>query len=167
LYAAGEVACTGVHGANRLASNSLLEGLVFGALAAETMVTEEGAGCRVQGLVAAVPAAAPDGVTTEAATERWITDLRGLMWKHAGLLRDADGLREAQRALDALAVTMPRGLFRRALEARNLHAVAGLIVASALGREESRGAHYRNDFPLRNGVAKHSVMQRAKLEFVA
>ena len=55
---------------------------------------------------------------------------------------------------------MPRGLFRRALEARNLHAVAELIVASALGREESRGAHYRNDFPLHDAVARHSVMQR-------
>jgi L-aspartate oxidase len=168
LYAAGEVACTGVHGANRLASNSLLEGLVFGALAAETMVAEEqGSGFTVQSSAAAVPAAAPGGVTTEAATERWIAELRGLMWKYAGLLRDGAGLREAQRELDSLAVTMPKGLFRRALEARNLHAVAGLIVASALGREESRGAHYRNDFPLRDAEARHSVMLQGKLEFVA
>jgi L-aspartate oxidase len=106
-------------------------------------------------------------VTTEAATEKWIADLRRLMWKDAGLLRDGAGLREAQRRLDALVATMPRGQFRRAIEARNLHAVAGLIVASALGREESRGAHYRNDFPLRDAVARHSVMQRGKLEFVA
>ena len=166
LYAAGEVACTGVHGANRLASNSLLEGLVFGVLVAETMVVEKGS---VPGSEDAtwIPPIAADGVTTEAATERWIADLRGLMWNDAGLLRDGAGLQEAQRRLDALAVTMPRGQFRRALEARNLHAVAGLIVASALGREESRGAHYRNDFPLRDAVAKHSVMQRGKLEFVA
>jgi L-aspartate oxidase len=167
LYAAGEVACTGVHGANRLASNSLLEGLVFGALTAETMEAESGSGFETQGPEAAVPAAAPGGVTPEVATERWIAELRELMWKYAGLLRDADGLREAQRGLDALAASMPRGLFRRALEARNLHAVAGPIVASALGREESRGAHYRNDFPLRDAVAKHSVMQQGKLEFVA
>jgi L-aspartate oxidase len=164
LYAAGEVACTGVHGANRLASNSLLEGLVFGALAAETMVAEAPVGER--GLMA-VPAAAAGAATGEAATERWINELRELMWKDAGLLRDADGLRRAQRGLDALAVTMPRGLFRRAVEARNLHLVAGLIVASALGREESRGAHYRNDFPLRDAVARHSVMERGRLEFVA
>jgi L-aspartate oxidase len=164
LYAAGEVACTGVHGANRLASNSLLEGLVFGVLAAETMVAEapvEGAN------FAAVPQAAAASSTPEATTERWIADLRGLMWKHAGLLRDGNGLREAQRGLDALAVSMPRGLFRRALESRNLHAVAGLIVASALGREESRGAHFRNDFPLHNVEARHSVMQHGSLEFVA
>jgi len=167
LYGAGEVACTGVHGANRLASNSLLEGLVFGALVAETMVAEFGSGPESDSTAAWAPAHGADGVTSEAATERWIAELRGLMWKHAGLLRDGDGLKEAQRRLDALAMTMPRGHFRRALEARNLHAVAGLIVASALGREESRGAHYRNDFPLRGEVARHSVMQRGRLEFVA
>jgi L-aspartate oxidase len=164
LYAAGEVACTGVHGANRLASNSLLEGLVFGVSTAETMVAEAPV---EEANVTAVPEAAAVGSTPEATTERWIADLRGLMWKDAGLLRDGNGLREAQRGLDALAVSMPRGLFRRGLEARNLHAVAGLIVASALGREESRGAHYRNDFPLHDAVARHSVMQQGRLEFVA
>jgi L-aspartate oxidase len=164
LYAAGEVACTGVHGANRLASNSLLEGLVFGVSTAETMVAE--APVEVANLTT-VPEAAAVGSTPEATTERWIADLRGLMWKDAGLLRDGNGLREAQRRLDALAASMPRGLFRRALEARNLHTVAGLIVASALGREESRGAHYRNDFPLHDAVARHSVMLQGRLEFVA
>jgi L-aspartate oxidase len=164
LYAAGEVACTGVHGANRLASNSLLEGLVFGVLAAKTMLAE--AAVQETNLTA-VPQAAAAASTPAAATERWIAELRALMWKHAGLLRDGNGLREAQRGLDALAVSMPRGLFRRALEASNLHTVAGLIVASALGREESRGAHYRNDFPLHRAQAKHSVMQRGRLEFVA
>ena len=164
LYAAGEVACTGVHGANRLASNSLLEGLVFGAAAAETMIEETPTG---EIGSKAAPEASAGGATPEAATERWIAELRALMWKDAGLLRDGAGLRETQRGLDALAVTLPRGLYRRALEARNLHAVAELIVASALGREESRGAHYRNDFPLHDAVAKHSVMQRGRLEFVA
>ncbi len=164
LYAAGEVACTGVHGANRLASNSLLEGLVFGVVTAETMVAEAPVAEKVS---MAVPEAAAAGATPEAATERWIAELRALMWQDAGLLRDGNGLREAERRLDALAVTMPRGLFRRALEARNLHTVAGLIVASALGREESRGAHYRNDFPLHDDVARHSVMQRGRLDFVA
>lgn len=162
LFAAGEVACTGVHGANRLASNSLLEGLVFGALAAEAMIADAPTiddGSQV------VPDAAAGGATSEANTERWIADLRDLMWKDAGLLRDANGLHEAQRLLDALAVTMPRGLFRRAVEARNLHTVANVIVASALGRKESRGAHYRNDFPKRDMEAKHSVMERSRLTF--
>ncbi len=163
LYAAGEVACTGVHGANRLASNSLLEGLVFGALAAEAMIAEAPVE-EVKGL--AVFGGSED-VTGEAATERWIDELRGVMWKDAGLLRDANGLQKAQRGLAALAVTMPRGLFLRAVEARNLHAVAEMIVSSALGREESRGAHYRNDFPLRDAVGKHSVIRLGRLEFVA
>jgi L-aspartate oxidase len=164
LYAAGEVACTGVHGANRLASNSLLEGLVFGALAAETMLAETPL---VEDGLITVSAPNAGGVTAEAATEKWIKELRELMWRGAGLLRDADGLRQAKRGLDALAATMPKGLFRRAVEARNLHVVAELIVASALGREESRGAHYRNDFPTHDAVGRHSVMQMGRLEFVS
>ena len=159
LFAAGEVACTGVHGANRLASNSLLEGLVFGALSAEAMVGQ-GVGSRVQGVAGAVEVQQETAVTGEAATERWIGELRELMWKDAGLLRDRVGLERAQRGLEALRVTMPRGLYRRGVEARNLHLVASLIVAAALGREESRGAHYRNDFPERDPVALHSVMVR-------
>jgi L-aspartate oxidase len=165
LYAAGEVACTGVHGANRLASNSLLEGLVFGALAAETMLAE--APLVNDELIAAPVVAGAAGVTSEAATEKWIRELRELMWEYAGLLRDADGLRQAKRGLDALAAMMPKGLFRRAVEARNLLVVAELIVAMALGREESRGAHFRNDFPLHDAVGKHSVMQKGRLEFAA
>ncbi|HZY62881.1 MAG TPA: L-aspartate oxidase [Edaphobacter sp.] len=172
LYAAGEVACTGVHGANRLASNSLLEGLVFGVLAAEAMIADsrgQRTGSREQETEETEQAvgSVAGGNTSEAATERWIAELRALMWKYAGLLRDANGLHEAQRGLDALAVTMPRGIFRRALEARNLHTVAGLIVASALGRQESRGAHYRNDFPKHDEVARHSVMAKGRLSFVA
>lgn len=167
LYAAGEAACTGVHGANRLASNSLLEGLVFGALAAETMIEEQKPGLEKRDLERCVFVAEAGVVTSEAATERWIKELRELMWKYAGLLRDANGLGVAQRGLEALRRSMPRGLFRRAVEARNLHAVAELIVTAALGREESRGAHFRNDFPLRDEVAKHSVMQSGRLEFVA
>jgi L-aspartate oxidase len=160
-----------VHGANRLASNSLLEGLVFGALAAEAMIADEGERVVEDGPGQAgerpASAAVALGTSTEAATEKWIKELRTVMWKDAGLLRDGEGLRRAQRVLDALAVTMPRGQFRRAVEARNLHVVAGLIVASALARQESRGAHYRNDFPEKDEVARHSVMARGKLEFVA
>ena len=147
-----------------MASNSLLEGLVFGVLAAETMVAEAPVG---ETKLSVVPGAVAAGDTSEAATERWIAELRGLMWKHAGLLRNGNGLHEAQRGLDALALSMPRGLFRRALEARNLHLVAEMIVCSALGREESRGAHYRNDFPLHSAMARHSVMEQGRLEFVA
>ena len=163
LFAAGEVACTGVHGANRLASNSLLEGLVFGALAAEAMEGQLVVGSCELEVRAVVRHEAAMG---EAETERWIAELRDLMWRDAGLLRDRAGLERAKRGLEELAETMPQGLFRRGVEARNLHVVAGLIVAAALGREESRGAHYRNDFTERSAVGRHSVMVRGKLRFV-
>jgi L-aspartate oxidase len=163
LYAAGEVACTGVHGANRLASNSLLEGLVFGALAAETMVAELPED--EVGLMLA-PGGSPCADTDEAETERWIAELRDLMWRDAGLLRDAEGLLRARSGLERLRERMPQGLCRRVVEAANLHTVAGLIVESALAREESRGAHFRSDFPGRDSVARHSVVEREELRFV-
>jgi L-aspartate oxidase len=162
LFAAGEAACTGVHGANRLASNSLLEGLVFGALAAEAMMQEEG--MREKGEVAlAEPLVELDAAKVEA----WIAEVRKIMWEDAGLLRDAKGLRRAEARLDALVRGIPRGYSRRAVEARSLFTVAFVIVASALGREESRGAHYRNDFPQRDAMGLHSVMEKGKLSFVA
>jgi L-aspartate oxidase len=164
LYAAGEAACTGVHGANRLASNSLLEGLVFGALAAEAMAGEQGTRDREQG-----SASAPDvalGANDDSDVEGWIAELQALMWRDAGLLRDEAGLRRAQAGLAALRAKQPRGLTRRALEARNLLAVAEALVQAALGREESRGAHFRVDFPERDAVARHSVVRQGELRFV-
>ena len=96
LYAAGEAACTGVHGANRLASNSLLEGLVFGVATAETMLAEDAG--RVVGEV--VSRKAPQGVVEDvAATEAWTAKLREVMWLDAGLLRDKRGLLRAQGTL--------------------------------------------------------------------
>jgi L-aspartate oxidase len=169
IFAAGEAACTGVHGANRLASNSLLEGLVFGALAAEAMAGEEvrGAAGEVRdrrevrrGAGAAAVAEAGEGGDVEA----WIAELRELTARDAGLLRDATGLLRAQSRLAAMSEAMPRGLTRRALEARNLHIVAELIVRTALAREESRGAHFRLDFPRRASVARHSIMEQGGLD---
>jgi L-aspartate oxidase len=170
LYAAGEAACTGVHGANRLASNSLLEGLVFGALAAEAMIADTDRAAPIAPSLDPVATLQPryaseEGRTADAQIERWVQDLRSNMWKYAGLLRDAQGLEAMQHALAALAATMPRGLSRPAIEARNLHAVATIIVASALARHESRGAHYRHDYPQRESIARHSVMQQSRLDF--
>jgi L-aspartate oxidase len=165
LYAAGEAACTGVHGANRLASNSLLEGLVFGALAAEAMAGEQGAGNRDQGSTSAPDVAM--GASGDSDVEGWIAELQALTWRHAGLLRDEAGLRRAQAGLAALRAKQPRGLTRRALEARNMLAVAEALVQAALGREESRGAHYRVDYPRRDVVARHSVVRRGELRFIA
>ena len=166
LYAAGEAACTGVHGANRLASNSLLEGLVFGALAAEAMIEDvqlSGASSQFSDQGSSTVA----GVDQDGLVEGWIAELQSLMWRDAGLLRDGAGLRRAQTALAAMRETLPRGLTRRALEARNLHTVAEVIVRAALGREESRGAHYRIDFPQRDAIARHSVVKLGQMEFRA
>jgi len=168
LFAAGEAACTGVHGANRLASNSLLEGLVFGALAAEAMV--EVRGLRFEVRDGGVQAAA--GAKEDPRAEGWIAELRRLMWQDAGLLRDGAGLRRAAAGLAEMrlgisAAEATPGPGRRALEARNLHAVAEVMVQSALAREESRGAHFRMDFPGKMGVARHSVVRRGELRFVS
>jgi L-aspartate oxidase len=157
LYAAGEVACTGVHGANRLASNSLLEGLVFGARAAETMVAE----------AASLPARMPDslppaaigeaaGANLDQAAAR--TELRCIMWHDAGLLRDAEGLARAAAMLQLSGASLEPMHDRATLELCNLHAVATLITRAALAREESRGGHFRSDYPVRDDAnfQKHS-----------
>jgi L-aspartate oxidase len=164
LYAAGEAACTGVHGANRLASNSLLEGLVFGALAAEAM----------RGELSVVRSQLPEKAGKRCGggdVEGWIVELQALMWRDAGLLRDGVGLRRAQERLAEMRETGFRGavsgeLSRRALEARNLHKVAEVMVQAALGREESRGAHYRKDFPGKAELVLHSIVERGRLRFI-
>lgn len=159
LYAAGEVACTGVHGANRLASNSLLEGLVFGARAASAMRE-----------ATAIPAGKSQSKWgPSAATSEDVAGLqRGLqrrMWQDAGLLRDTAGLTTMRQELEKLRLSPVAD--RASLELANLHAVAGLIVLSALAREESRGAHYRNDFPNRDDLRfqKHSLVRGGNISF--
>jgi L-aspartate oxidase len=103
--------------------------------------------------------------TSEGDVERWIEKLRTLMWRDAGLLRNADGLRRAKAELTVLQQAMPRGNTRREIEATNLHTVAKVIVQSALGREESRGAHFRTDFPAHADMARHSVLRSGELRF--
>ena len=165
LYAAGEAACTGVHGANRLASNSLLEGLVFGVAAAATMTAEVGSVEPADVIPDFKKFTQTDDV--KAFVEQWIAKLRNLMWLDAGLLRDAEGLHRAEAELQMMERSMPVEMTRRAVEARNLFTVAGMIVQCALGREESRGAHFRKDYPKRNEVAEHSILERGRLRFEA
>ena len=164
LYAAGEVACTGVHGANRLASNSLLEGLVFGARAAEAMAGDES---RAEAGVSSKRSDDSAGNRTRADVSALRERLRDAMWLRAGLLRDESGLRAMQAELEAMRLQLPAATTREAVELRNLHTVAELITASALARKESRGAHARTDFPEHNaGAALHSRVVRGCVEFI-
>jgi L-aspartate oxidase len=162
LYAAGEAACTGVHGANRLASNSLLEGLVFGARAAQSMLDDQWPQGRDVDTASESPVALSAQQTIE--LEAIVTSLQNAMWAYAGLLRDESSLRrglDAQSQCEAvLAQFAQQGKSsRRLAEAQAMSRVAHAILHSALARTESRGAHYRNDFPHRDDAnfCKHSV----------
>jgi L-aspartate oxidase len=141
LWAAGEVACTGVHGANRLASNSLLEALVYGSRVARSVEATLSRGPRP------VPRPAPDAVPLAVAPasggEEQKVRLRRLMWEKAGLVRTGEGLRAALDEIDALDRELPDGVS----EVRNLVTVARLVTRAALARPESRGGHYRADHP--------------------
>ncbi len=167
LYAAGEAACTGVHGANRLASNSLLEGLVFGARAAQSMLA--GGLPLAHASIVADAGPAPKRLPTKEAmrVEELIASLQASMWTHAGLLREESSLRQglsAQAACEAALAEIAAGgrASRRLAEAQSLSRVAHAILVSALARTESRGAHFRNDYSKRDDVnfRKHSALGR-------
>jgi aspartate oxidase len=227
LYAAGETADTGVHGANRLASNSLLEGLVFGARSGHAMVadypvaaphknsstvkhksaalpgnpapkpdaphanstqahaaspaasratmahaaklaTTQAHATKVATLAessvgatksSAAPDAAPSSVSAAA-----LAQIRDLMWRHVGILRSRKELAAAIELLEKLPLPHSDHPTRHDYELANLHSLATLMARSALAREESRGSHYRSDFPYRDDdlFQKHSLIQRAK-----
>jgi L-aspartate oxidase len=158
LYAAGEVACTGVHGANRLASNSLLEGLVFGARAAKAMLEDE---LPLIPMCPAVASAEPVDDRSSEQVDAQVTALQRTMWADGGLLRSERLLNEGLRIQAEIAGLVPLsgGTSRRLLEARSLCTVARAILCSALARSESRGAHFRNDYPQHNDAQfrKHSI----------
>jgi len=167
LYAAGEVACTGVHGANRLASNSLLEGLVFGARAGAAVVQDrilEGTGGGLAGPDPAGDAAARLGDAVRSidagAAGEIVARLREVMWADVGLMRDAEGLtRAVGEILNLESGLAPRTPQRAGLEARNLLFVGRLVAESALRREESRGSHWRSDFPRPEpGRGRHAII---------
>jgi L-aspartate oxidase len=152
LWAAGEVTSSGLHGANRLASNSLLEGLVFG--------TAAGRGA------AEAAAKMPDNFTVPAVEARFqpetvgppldVTDLtnslRSMMVRRMGIVRDKKGIEEAERTVSSWCrYVLSRELRTRAgWELQNLLTVARLMIWSALQRTESRGVHYRDDYPARD-----------------
>jgi len=253
LYAAGETADTGVHGANRLASNSLLEGLVFGARSGQAMIADRSSDKSQKGAhpvkykasalpgspaprpdshshdgaivhptsaanhsnssanasptsrsttahaakltaagaarstsahapkSAASPAAAfssasqsgkssvavsaaPDDGAAPPAVTAALTQIRDLMWRQVGIMRNGKELSAAIEFLEKMKLPLSEHPTRHDYELSNLHSLASLMASSALAREESRGSHYRSDFPYRDDdlFQKHSVIQRSK-----
>ena len=157
LYAVGETACTGVHGANRLASNSLLEALVF----AHRTVARLGprlsllpcpTGPRAAPAPAVMPTATPP---TPEQLERHRDEIRALMWEHVGIVRTGLGLAAAETSLGRIALEVEAACAAEApgfeqVEVRNLVTTALLVVRSARSRRESRGLHYTLDHPYRD-----------------
>ncbi|MEI3867102.1 L-aspartate oxidase [Microbacterium sp. CCNWLW134] len=146
LYAVGEVARTGVHGANRLASNSLLEGAVFGARAGDTIAVDAVRDWPfTPGVVRNVPPALPIAVVDPGPFDR--SALQDLLWTHAGLVRTERGLAEAAAVLRAWSVTASAASTEKDYEDANLLLVGAHLVAAARARRESVGAHVRADAP--------------------
>jgi L-aspartate oxidase len=169
LYAAGEVAATGVHGANRLASNSLLEGLVFGARVGASARRHS---CHTHSKTAgaeqatrepqASPHAEPHPSTPTGDISQIVKQLRQILWDKVGIIREQAALSEAVLQLEELSIPEPVPLDRPCHEAQNMLAVARLITSSALARRESRGAHYRTDMPFKDDSTppRHSFVRK-------
>jgi len=145
LYAAGETAATGVHGANRLASNSLLEGLVFGARGGQAMMDDAPVAKRSSATLPGKRAPQPDAPDAEKhansphAESPLRAQIRDIMWRHVGILRNGKELKAALAQLESLQ-----------------------LPATASTREESRGSHYRGDYPYRDDddFRKHSLIRK-------
>src|SRR5579859_4752383 len=173
LYAAGETADTGVHGANRLASNSLLEGLVFGARSGQAMMEDapvagsfpkKTTSATLPGKRAPQPDS-PDGekhLNHVHAESPLRVQIRDIMWRHVGILRNGKDLKAALAQLEEMQIP-DAGATREDNELKNLHSLAKVITRSAIAREESRGSHYRSDFPYRDDddFQKHSLIRKS------
>jgi L-aspartate oxidase len=161
LFAVGEVSCTGVHGANRLASNSLLEGLVFGRRVASVLAGNAQSGdwptsSPLPGVQRATGGVAlPERSLSVTRANAIRQQLRETMWRAVSLRRDAKGLAEAIETLRTLAASGPVDP-----ETANMLLAAQLITTAALARKESRGGHFREDFPDRNNALDgvHSLL---------
>jgi L-aspartate oxidase len=146
LWTVGECASTGVHGANRLASNSLLEGLVFGArvaFAVDQAQVPPGAGLGVP----------PDALDLPVVAGPALEELRGILWDRVGLIRTGDGLWQARKAILDL-----EPVLNRTIAGRNAVWLALMMVMAALRRTESRGGHYRADYPEPDPLQEYRIL---------
>jgi L-aspartate oxidase len=157
LYAAGEVTCTGVHGANRLASNSLLEGLVFGARAGAAAVADnskfkiQNSKLENEDQKTETKDLRPDSAGIATAVKKRV---KRVMWERVGILRDKDSLKRALREFKQIEEA------NLSTSSRNFVTLAKLVASGALWREESRGGHFRNDFPERDEKFRvHSIQK--------
>jgi len=152
LWAAGEVACTGVHGANRLASNSLLEGVVFGARAGTSMRESELSSVSESGFLQEIEVPSTD-----------VSAIRSMAGEWCGIVRSGEGLREAIRRIGETEFRKVSQPARAQVECSNTLTVVELIARCALAREESRGAHYRIDYPEKlQAYQRHSMINRSQ-----
>ncbi|MGA8865411.1 MAG: L-aspartate oxidase [Candidatus Sulfotelmatobacter sp.] len=165
LYAAGEVAATGVHGANRLASNSLLEAMVYAARAGKAMRNEiRQPKPKASGQKKAVSQNGP----VDPGIEEIIVQIQDAMWQDVGIVRTRREMQNAVSRLEEMTPRLAHPRIRRTWEAANLQVTGLLVARSALAREESRGAHYRIDFPARDDkkFLKHSVVKGETIRFI-
>jgi len=155
LFACGEVACTGLHGANRLASNSLLEGLVFGHRAAHAAARYAQEPHVEAALACTAARKCPRVVRADKPELKMLrsvqNNMHSAMWENAGIVRSSQGLQDARMQLDTLSVELGRAftgdtLSLEAIEVENLLTVAQLVLACAAQRKESRGLHFTTDF---------------------
>lgn len=163
LYAIGETSCTGLHGANRMASNSLLECFVVAFAAAQD----------IQGKIEHTPhsghiAAWDESRVTDSEDEVMVShnwdELRRCMWDYVGIVRNSERLHRAERRMDLLQQEVQGYYIKHRvtndlLELRNLALVSGLIIASALQRKESRGLHFTLDYPQLNAQARDTILE--------
>src|SRR2546425_344847 len=164
LYAAGEAATTGVHGANRLASNSLLEGLVFGARAGRKMRDELG---RRPAKARSKPRVAYSNGPVDAGLEELVREMQELMWNEVGIVRDGARLKRAIEHLEKLTPRLARPKTRRSYEASNILTAGRRVGPPALARQESRRAPNRTDLPAHDDkkFLKHSVVKGDSIWF--
>lgn len=166
LWAAGEVTSSGLHGANRLASNSLLEGLVFGARAGE-LASQAALDAPERFVVSSIEANAPKSSEASLDVDDLTRALKAQMWRSVGVRRDREGLEEADEQLEAWSFfSMSQSFDSHAgWELQNLLQTATLMTKSALLREETRGVHWRADFPdLDPAFERHIAFRHGSLE---
>lgn len=163
IYAVGEVACTGVHGANRLASNSLLEAIVF-----SRRIVERSMQSKDESIIIRKAQTQIFSLKERKRLEKWprcnLPNLQQLLWERVGIIRTGKELEYVANLLNTWELSLPEPTDRASFELANLITIARLMTEAALLREESRGAHFRNDFPDTSPAwEKHIIFKNSKL----